>query len=216
MNSISNYNDASTTFTASSPKTTLLRSSALGSSSNLRSTEFSSNVTTPPILNSNTYNGRVNILEPEDPSIQFKMFERIAIKNKATEYRNPLEGVWEENLLAQVFFSAGNVQILQNGIRAGVYNNSNQKYTIPPQNQSALKIIMRSTFLQYSQNSPNNITQQVETLNKLVLDYCVPFVYNECVAYMKYLEDQSTLVVPLDREIRPDREYKQLEMNPFI
>jgi len=174
------------------------------------------NVTTPPILNTKTYNGRVNILEPEDPSIQFKMFERIAIKNKATEYRNPLEGVWEENLLAQVFFSAGNVQILQNGIRAGVYNNSNQKYMIPPQNQTALKIIMRSTFLQYSQNSPNNITQQVETLNQLVLDYCVPFVYNECVAYMKYLEDQSTLVVPLDREIRPDREYKQLEMNPFL
>ena len=31
MNSISNYNDASTTFTASSPNTTVLRTSALGS-----------------------------------------------------------------------------------------------------------------------------------------------------------------------------------------
>jgi hypothetical protein len=75
---------------------------------------------------------------------------------------------------------------------------------------------MRSIFLQFSQNSPNNITQQVEALNEMVLDYCVPFVYNECVAYMKYLEDQSTLVMPMNREMRPDREYKQLEMNPFI
>ena len=144
------------------------------------------------------------------------MFERIAIKNKATEYRNPLEGIWEDNLLSQVFFSAGNVQILQNGIRSGVYENSRQKYIIPPQNQDALKIIMRSIFLQFSQNSPNNITKQVEVLNEMVLDYCVPFVYNECVAYMKYLEDQSTLVMPMNREMRPDREYKQLEMNPFI
>jgi Family of unknown function (DUF5761) len=174
------------------------------------------NMTNKPILDTKTYNGRVNILEPEDPTIQFKMYERIAIKNKATEYRNPLEGIWEDNLLSQVFFSAGNIQILQNGIRAGVYANSNQKYIIPPQNQDALKIIMRSIFLQYSQNSPNNITKQVEVLNEMVLDYCVPFVYNECVAYMKYLEDQSTLVMPLNREIRPDREYKQLEMNPFI
>ena len=115
-----------------------------------------------------------------------------------------------------MFFSAGNVQILQNGIRAGVYENSQQKYIIPPQNQDALKIIMRSIFLQFSQNSPNNITKQVEVLNEMVLDYCVPFVYNECVAYMKYLEDQSTLVMPMNREMRPDREYKQLEMNPFI
>ena len=39
------------------------------------------------------YNGRVNLLEPQDPTTQFKMMERIAIRNKATEYRNPLEGV---------------------------------------------------------------------------------------------------------------------------
>ena len=47
------------------------------------------NMANKPILDTKTYNGRVNILEPEDPTIQFKMFERIAIKNKATEYRNP-------------------------------------------------------------------------------------------------------------------------------
>jgi|UniRef100_A0A6C0EMN9 Family of unknown function (DUF5761) len=168
----------------------------------------------PRILD--TYNGRVNILEPPDATVQFKMMERIAIKNKATEFRNPLEGVWETNTLARVFFSAENVQILQNGLRAGVYRLSQGKYVIPPQNQDALKIIMRSTFLQYAKNAPDHIPEQVETLNNLVWDYAIPFVYNEAVSYVRYLEDQSTLVVPLDREVRPDREYKQLSTNPFI
>lgn len=168
----------------------------------------------PRILD--VYNGRVNVLEPEDPTVQFKMMERIAVRNKATEFRNPLEGVWETNLLARVFFSAENVQILQNGIRAGVYRLSKGKYVIPPQNQDALKIIMRSTFLQYAKNSPDHIQEQVDVLNHLVWDYAIPFVYNEAVSYVQYLKDQSTLVIPLEREQRPDREYKQLSTNPFI
>jgi hypothetical protein len=162
------------------------------------------------------YNGRVNLMEPEDPMVRFQMFERIAIKNKASEYRNPLDGIWEENLLSKTFFSVENVQILQNGMRAGVYRLSKDQYVIPPQNLEALKIVMRSIYLQHAKHSQAPIREQVATLNQLVLEYCVPYVYNECVAYIKYLQDQSTLVVPLDREVRPDREYKQLEMKPFF
>lgn len=162
------------------------------------------------------YNGRVNLMEAEDPMVQFQMFERIAIKNKATEYRNPLEGIWEQNILSQTFFSVENIQILQNGLRAGVYRLSKDQYVVPPQNLEALKIVMRSIYLQHAKHSPNQIREQVAKLNQLVLEYCVPFVYNECVSYIKYLQDQSTLVVPLDREVRPDREYKQLEMKPWF
>jgi len=50
------------------------------------------------IIDPQKYNGQVNLMEPEDDTVRFRMFERIAIKNKATEYRNPLEGVWEDNL----------------------------------------------------------------------------------------------------------------------
>lgn len=162
------------------------------------------------------YNGRLNLMEQPDPAVQFKMMERIAIRNKATEYRDPLEGVWEPNLLSQVFFSAENVQILQNALRAGVHRLSQGSFVIPPQNQDALKIIMRSVFLQNSRNAPDHIREQVEEMNGIVLDYAIPNVYNEAVAYVKYLRDQSTLVVPMEREVRPDREYKQLSTNPFI
>lgn len=182
---------------------------------------FGSKLSTTQSVGSNqrildNYNGRVNLIEPEDPMVQFQMFERIAIKNKTTEYRNPLEGIWEQNLLSNTFFSAENIQILQNGMRAGVYRLSKDQYVVPPQNLEALKIVMRSIYLQHAKHSPNQIREQVAKLNQLVLEYCVPFVYNECVSYIKYLQDQSTLVVPLDREVRPDREYKQLEMKPWF
>lgn len=160
-------------------------------------------------------NGRVDIIT-EDPDIKFRMFEKISIRNKSTSYCGALDGIWEDNVLAQVFFSEGNIQIIQNAIRSGVFKMSKSKYNVPPQNIDALKIIMRSTYLQFSKNSSIDITKQVEQLNQLVLDYCIPFVYNEGISYIKYLQDQSTLVIPLGREMRPDREYKQLQLKPWF
>lgn len=164
----------------------------------------------------NRNNGRVDVLTKEDPDTKFKLFEKISKRNRATAYSDALNGVFEENVLSQVYFSEGNIQIIQNGIRSGVYKLSKSKYNIPLQNIDQLKIIMRSTYLQYAKHSAINITKQVSELNELVLDYCIPFVYNEGISYVKYLQDQSSLVVPLEREVRPDREYKQLQLKPWF
>lgn len=168
------------------------------------------------ILDMNRFNGRVNIVEPESPNAVFKMQERLAVKNKATEYRDALNGVWEDNLLSKAFFSAENVQILQNGLRAGVYEMSEQRFIIAPQNVDTLKIIMRSIYLQYSENREDDITKQIEKLNNLVLNYCVPTVYGEAVGYQKYRLDQSTLVVPLSLPQHHDRQYKQLQLKSWF
>jgi len=169
------------------------------------------------ILNSSQpQNGRINLLEPQDPNIVFKMQEKIAVKNKATEYREAVTGIWEDNLLSKAYFSAENVQILQNGIRAGVYEMSDKKYVIAPQNVDTLKVIMRSIYLQYVENYLNDITGQIEKLNKLVLDYAVPTVYREAVGYLKYCEDQSTIAMPLAIPKHHDRQYKQLELKNYF
>ena len=63
------------------------------------------------------------------------------------------------------FFSAENIQIIQNAIKAGVYHGSKSQFVIGNQDEDTLKIIMRSTFLQYSSNNPVNITQQIQSLN---------------------------------------------------
>jgi hypothetical protein len=168
------------------------------------------------ILNQSAYNGRVNIVEAPSAEMQFKMQERIAVKNKTSEYRDALAGDIESNMLATVYFSAENIQIVQNGLRAGVYKMSGDKYIIAPQNIDTLKVIMRSIFLQYAEYDMNNIKNEVSRLNKLVLDYAVSSVYNEAVGYMKYCEDQSTLVVPLELPRHSDREYKQLELKQWV
>ncbi len=170
-----------------------------------------SNAYNNKILDLARYNGRVNLMDEPDPSIQFQIAEKIAIKNKATEYRGAIAGEWEDNMLSRVFFSAGNMQILQNGIRAGVYKMSNQEFTVLPQNPDTLKIIMRSIYMQYAQHFPTGITAQVERLNKLVLDYAVPNTFNEAVGYIKYREDISTLAVPFALPTKIDRDYKDLD-----
>lgn len=169
-----------------------------------------------PILNVSKYNGRVDIIQEPSANIRFQMQEKIAVKNKATAYREALTGTWENNILSQVFFSVENIQILQNGIRAGVYQKSNGQINVPPQNIDSLKIIMRSTYMQYAEHIPNNTKQEIQRLNNIVLDYCVKSVHGEAIGYLKYCQDQSSLIVPFDRPVPTDREYKQLELKPFF
>ena len=74
---------------------------------------------TDSILPTESLNGRVNIIDiPND--VVFQMKEKIMVNNKTSEYRDPLTGILEESTLSKVFFCAENVQILQNGLRAGV------------------------------------------------------------------------------------------------
>lgn len=158
----------------------------------------------------NKTNGRVNIIEP-DHNVQFAFHDKISCDSKATDFRDAMKGNWKDSPLSIIFFSAQNIQALQNGIRAGVYNKSKGHYVIGPQCVDTLKIIMRSTFLSYSANKANDITGQIRALNKIVLDYCIPQVYGEAQGYVKYLEDASTLVVPIDRPVKVDQKNHTLQ-----
>jgi hypothetical protein len=161
-----------------------------------------------------TTNGRVDIKTPSTSKL-FQMYDKIPAK-QCTTYRSATEGLWDETILSQVYFSNQNIQIIQNGIRAGVYNRSNGQYVIGPQDCDSLKIIMRSVFLQYAANQPNNITQQVEELNKLVLEYCIQQVYSEAQGYITYVNDASTLVVPIERPVMTSNNDRQLELKSWF
>ena len=144
-------------------------------------------------------NGRIDIInktQTPDLSNLFAMYDKIPANQCAT-FREPTLGQWDETSLSKAYFSTENIQIIQNGIRSGVYKKSNQQYLVAPQDCDSLKIIMRSVFLQHSANQTDNISQQISELNKIVLDYCVFHVYSEAQGYMKYLHDVSTLAVPL-------------------
>lgn len=167
------------------------------------------------ILDYEKINGRVNLLEEPSPEILFKMQERVAVKNKTSQYREALNGIYEESELSNLYFSKANIQIVQNGIRAGIYEKTNKEHIIPPQNIDNIKIIMRNIYIQYAENQ-NNITSEIERLNQLVLGYIIPQVHGSLVSYFKYIKDQSTLVIPLELPNQSDRDYKQLEMREFM
>ena len=143
------------------------------------------------------------------------MYDKIPASQCVT-FRNATDGIWNETSLSSAFFSVENIRILQNGIRAGVYERSNKQYMVGEQDCDALKVVMRSVFLQHSANQPSNITQQIVELNKIVLDYCIQQVYGEAQGYLKYMHDASTLVVPIAHPVMADNTDRQLEFKRWF
>ena len=162
----------------------------------------------------NVTNGRIDIKSPNTSTL-FEMYDKIPA-NQCVTFRNPTEGLWTDTYLSKAFFSQQNIQILQNGIRAGVYQKSNGQYTIAPQDCDSLKIVMRSVYLQHAANQPNNITQQVAELNKIVLNYCIQQVYSEAQGYLKYIDDASTLVVPIAHPVMTNNSDRELQLKPWF
>jgi hypothetical protein len=80
--------------------------------------QYSSFDNSPKILDMEKYNGRVNIAVAENPETVFSMFERTAIKTSppttATRW-----GTAREHGVVPTVFSSENIQIIQNGIKAG-------------------------------------------------------------------------------------------------
>lgn len=158
-------------------------------------------------------NGRVNILG-ENAQFQFTLFEN---PGKPTSYGDAMTGNWQDSLLSKAFFCKDNIQIIQNGIRAGVYRVSKGRYTVAPQDETNLKIVMRSIFLQHAKNDARQIAEQISELNARVFEYCIKNVCSEATAYIKYKQDVSTLAVPEARPVNVNlKGNKQLELKPWF
>ena len=142
-------------------------------------------------------NGRINITGPNTPN-RFSLYDKIPV-GKGNGYQGALTGNWKNSALSNTYFGEENLQTVHTSIRQGVYNKSNGRFQIGPQNLDTLKIIMRSIYLQHSVNRPDAIIDQVKALNKLVLDYCIPQVMGEAEAYIKYRNDVSFLATPMQR-----------------
>ena len=162
----------------------------------------------------NSVNGKVNIMGP-NVSTKFSMMDKIPLTTK-TDYTNVLTGTFEKTRLSDVYFSQNNIQIIQNALRKGVYDRSNQKILIDEQPRDQLVCIMRSIFYQQSKNLDTNIPQQIEDLNKYVIDFCVNQLFNEAVAYLKYKEDSSKMHIPMTAPLYSNKTNKTLELKRWF
>ena len=68
-----------------------------------------------------------------------------------------LKGIQTSTPLSKAFFSTQNISALHTKIRYQVWLNTNKQHVIGNQSNEELVLIMRSMYLQYSQNQPKNI-----------------------------------------------------------
>ena len=162
----------------------------------------------------NAANGRINITGP-NISTKLSMMDKIPI-NTNRSYLNSLTGNLERSKLSDTFFSRNNIQIIQNALRKGVYDKSNQQIIIDNQPEDQIVTVMRSMYLQYSKNLETNIAQQIQELNNYVLNYCINLVHSEAVAYLKYKQDASTMHMPMSAPIYSSKTNKTLEQKPWF
>lgn len=129
-----------------------------------------------------------------------------------------LRGNWEKSPVSEIFFSAENVERLQNSIRKEVFTRSQPKgYVIDKQSVEELKIIMRAIYLQYARNLPKNIDGQVDDLNQKVIDWSAPHILSAVDHYHFYINDISHLPVPLAHMKHLSKAgTRSLPMNPFL
>jgi hypothetical protein len=166
-------------------------------------------------------NGRVNLSAPSSAGgalgndVPGFSYRTTAEKSFATD---ALRGNWEVTELAKAFFSDQNARAIQNGIRKAVYEKSGaRQYIIDDQSMDELTIIMRTMYLQYAQNIPNDIAGQVLDLNEKVLNWSVPHIMSAVDHYNYYLNDISHMPVPLARSIHlSSAGTKTLPLNPFM
>ena len=109
-----------------------------------------------------------------------------------------LYGIQETSQLNQLFFSKKNMDNIQNMIRYNVYLKSENKFIIDKQSDIELQIIMRSMYLQHSPNLEYNYKEQLEYLNKLVVDWCVEKIIPQLEQYIGYLKEVEYMPMPID------------------
>lgn len=109
-----------------------------------------------------------------------------------------LRGILERDKLSMLFFSNVNMETIQNRIRYEVWNRSNQRHVIDKQSTLDLEVVMRSIYLQYALHLNTRYKEQIERLNQLVIDWCVPKILVEVEQHFAYLDQVQTLPVPID------------------
>lgn len=160
--------------------------------------------------------GRVNLNAEEQKPFQVPGF---SYKTEATNYeKDMLRGNWESTPLSSAFFSKENIIALQNSLRKSVYDKSGSKqYLIDNQSADEIQIIMRAMYLQYAKNLPQDISGQLNELNKRVIDWATPHVLSAVEGYYGYIKDISEGIKVMDHPVKMSSAgTKSLPFNNFV
>jgi hypothetical protein len=165
-------------------------------------------------------NGRVNFLERKSAGgslgTAYNGFLFSATNPEPGFQDDMIKGNLEESPLSQAYFSAKNMKIIQNSIRYSIYERSGKKWIIDPQSTDELKIIMRAIFYENARHLSDNISWQIQELDKKVIDWIVPKVFMEIKQYYHYLNDISKMPSPISHPISMSSAGTRTPKNPVF
>jgi hypothetical protein len=104
-----------------------------------------------------------------------------------------------ETPLNKLFFSQGNIDRLQADIQTEVKQMVNA--VIDRQSDSDLMLVMRSYYLQYALNDPGRLQEELDDLNKRVVNFCANRIAVEVEAYRYYRKDIMDFPAPIANPI---------------
>lgn len=161
-------------------------------------------------------NGLVSFSNDICNQTKYNLFEQTSNGNKSYD-KEATSHYHEETKLSYYYFSEDNINLIQDMIRYAVYSQSSNQYVIGRQSDTELKIIMRSVYLQYGRNDPNNIKEQIAYLNAIVVDEAVKIILPEIEQYNGYIKKITTLPEPIPRSVNmSNKGSKTLQPYPFI
>ena len=118
---------------------------------------------------------------------------------------NAIKGIHEETGLSGIYFSTGNMELLQKAIRYEVQQKTGK--IIDKQSPNELSVVMRSIYLQNGNPmvSSNNIASEIRKLNTMVIDYCSEQISTQVLQHEGYIQKLTNLPVPIERPQQVDR-----------
>ena len=144
-------------------------------------------------------NGRMSDIENiRDTVLKTEADIVIRKDNQATS----IKGLLEKNSINDIFFSEDNVKGLNESIRYGVHQETDQ--VISEQSANELYVVMRSIMLQFAnfRTDIDNIGNEIKRLNQKVLVYCIQNISSNVKQHMGYVKDLSRLPEPMDRPVQ--------------
>lgn len=91
--------------------------------------------------------------------------------------------------LQKIFFSNENIKYIQDSLKYKVYNETKDKYIIPYQKIEHLRQIMIGIYHDQAEYLPYNLQGQLDRLNKIVIEYCFPYIIRQIRTSNQYLQD---------------------------
>ena len=101
--------------------------------------------------------------------------------------------------LNEQFFGQSNIDLLQSRIQGEVRQMVSAE--IGRQSDSDLMLVMRSYYLQYARNNPNEINEELAELNDRVVAFCSNRIAVEVEAYRYFRKDILDFPDPIQRPI---------------